>query len=142
MIETDDKGNVIGYKNINMFPDDVETIIMTRQDYDRHMENLIYENERLNNIINEIKDNCNDKTKDKVYLKMSKESLVNIINQKRNCIGYLRIERDKCFNIINELEKFLKINSEKDDYDLTEYNKGVNNAYNYILDKLKELKED
>ena len=44
-------------------------------------------------------------------------------------------------NIINELEKFLKINSEKDDYDLTEYNEGVNNAYNYTLDKLKELKE-
>lgn len=52
---------------------------------------------------------------------------------------YIEIERLN--NIINELEKFLKISSEKDDYDLTEYNKGVNNAYNYTLDKLKELKE-
>ena len=50
-------------------------------------------------------------------------------------------ENERLNNIINELEKFLKINSEKDDYDLTEYNKGVNNAYNYTLDKLKELKE-
>jgi signal transduction histidine kinase len=50
-------------------------------------------------------------------------------------------EIERLNNIINELEKFLKINSEKDDYDLTEYNKGVNNAYNYTLDKLKELKE-
>ena len=30
-----------------MFPDDVETITMTRQDYDRNMENLIYENIEL-----------------------------------------------------------------------------------------------
>lgn len=30
-----------------MFPDDVETITMTRQDYDRLMENLIYENVEL-----------------------------------------------------------------------------------------------
>ena len=50
-------------------------------------------------------------------------------------------EIERLNNIINELEKFLKISSEKDDYDLTEYNKGVNNAYNYTLDKLKELKE-
>ena len=51
-------------------------------------------------------------------------------------------ETERLNNIINEMEKFLKINIEKDDYDLTEYNKGVNNAYNHTLDKLKELKEN
>ncbi len=30
-----------------LFPEEVETITMTRQDYDRHMENLIYENIEL-----------------------------------------------------------------------------------------------
>lgn len=30
-----------------MFPDDVESITMTRQDYDRQMENLIYKNIEL-----------------------------------------------------------------------------------------------
>ena len=35
-----------------MFPDDVETITMTRQDYDRNMENLIYENVELKQRIN------------------------------------------------------------------------------------------
>lgn len=33
MIETDDKGKVIGYKNINMFPDGVDIMIMSKKDY-------------------------------------------------------------------------------------------------------------
>lgn len=53
------------------------------------------ENERLNNIINEIRDNRNDLTEDKVYLKMSKETLVKTINIKRNTISYIRIKRNK-----------------------------------------------
>jgi len=54
----------------------------------------------------------------------------------------LQNENKRLNNIINELEKFLKINIEKDDYDLTDYNIGVNNAYSYTLDKLNELKEN
>ena len=43
-----------------MIPDDVEKIIMTKEDYDRNVEQLLYDKinaeqevERLNNIINE-----------------------------------------------------------------------------------------
>jgi hypothetical protein len=47
-----------------MFPDDVETITMTRQDYDRHMENLIYENielkQRIDKAIEYIETWCYD----------------------------------------------------------------------------------
>ena len=44
-----------------MIPDDVEKIIMTKEDYDRNVEQLLYDKinaeqevERLNNIINEL----------------------------------------------------------------------------------------
>ena len=70
------------------------------------------------------------------------ESLKSYYEKAKEVIKDQHNEIERLNNIINELEKFLKINSEKDDYDLTEYNKGVNNAYNYTLDKLKELKEN
>ena len=45
-----------------MIPDNVEEIIMTKEDYDRNVEQLLYDKinaeqeiERLNNIINELK---------------------------------------------------------------------------------------
>ena len=51
-----------------MIPDDVEKIIMTKEDYDRNMEQLLYDKinaeqevEKLNNIINEIEKDLLDR---------------------------------------------------------------------------------
>lgn len=69
---------------------------------------LLKEIERLNNIIKEIKDNCNDLTEDKVYLKMSKEILVNIIDVKKVTISYIRIERDKLQERIDKAIEYIE----------------------------------
>ena len=91
----------------------------------------------------------------KEYIGFDKENFETLEQTYYNCQYFARIQEqlminlkdkdkeiNRLNNIINEMEKFLKICSEKDDYDWTEYNKGVNNAYNYTLDKLKELKGD
>lgn len=55
----------------------------------------------------ELKRNWNDKTEDEVYLKMSKETLVKTINNKRNAISYLRIQRDELRDRIDKAIEFL-----------------------------------
>lgn len=84
--------------------------------------------ERLNNIINEITNNKHDKTSDEEYLKMSKEALVKIINNKNSVISSLDNENKKLNNIIDALEKWL---SKKDLIIETPM----------VLDKIQELKD-
>ena len=95
--------------------------------YKKVHEKDLKEIERLNNRVSELEKGVSRKEEQITYLDDENFDLEN--------------EIERLNNIINELEKFLKISSEKDDYDLTEYNIGVNNAYNYTLDYLKELKE-
>lgn len=54
-----------------MIPDDVEKIIMTKEDYDRNVEQLLLDKckaelevERLNNIINELEKYCIEEIED------------------------------------------------------------------------------
>ena len=51
-----------------MIPDDVEKIIMTKEDYDRNVEQLLYDKvnaelevKRLNKILQDIKEYCNNR---------------------------------------------------------------------------------
>lgn len=54
---------------------------------------------------------------------------------------YLYRELEKKDNIINELENWLEL-LVKVDFEYTEYNKGVNETYQNVLYRLKELKEN
>ena len=54
-----------------MIPDNVEKIIMTKEDYDRNVEQLLLDKckaelevKRLNNIINELEKYCNEEIED------------------------------------------------------------------------------
>ena len=63
----------------------------------------------------ELKRNWNDKTEDEVYLKMSKETLVKTINNKRNALSYLRIQRDELQARIDKAIEYIE-NSDKYDF--------------------------
>lgn len=52
----------------------------------------------------------------------------------------LKSEIERLNNIINELEDELE-NATNEDYEYNDYNRGVNNTINHILNRLKDLKE-
>ena len=99
-----------------MIPDDVEKIIMTKEDYDRNVEQLLY---------------------DKINAEQEVERLNNIIDKKEQFLGdnIKRLEREviKRDNIINELEKWL---DKKEKLTFNSWNKGIHE----VQRKLQELK--
>ena len=90
-----------------MIPDDVEKIIMTKEDYDRNVEQLLLDKckaelevERLNNIINEL-----EKSKEKQINEY--EILILKIERYLNCYQYfLETQEENNKKIANMIHEF------------------------------------
>ena len=85
----------------------------------------------------------NQKDKEIENLKQEVERLKNINEEHRILNGKLRVENNRLNNIINELENYIKVELKNviPMWNLeTHYSFGESTIYEYILNKLQELK--
>ena len=106
-----------------LFPEGVETITITKNDYDRLYGQMTYENIILQQEI--------DKLNNKLH--ETSERLNELYNERTD----LKNKNNNLNNIINSLEKDLKNKIEEDRLNILS-----NPHWLYVLDKLKALKEN
>ena len=76
-----------------------------------------------------------------IYLKNHIQDQDNRIKRLYEENKYLKEDFKRHIDRINELEDELE-NATNEDYEYNDYNRGVNNTINHILNRLKDLKEN